>query len=95
MRELENVLASALVQSEGARIDAGDLALDGARSAPPSRRLSRRDADEREAARVASALEASGFNVSEVCRTLGIPRTTLYRKLKRWGIDPGPPRSTR
>ncbi|AKF03075.1 two component, sigma54 specific, transcriptional regulator, Fis family [Sandaracinus amylolyticus] len=91
VRELENVLASAMVQSEGPRIDARDLALDGGRTtAPSSRRVSRRDVDDREAARVASALEASGFNVSEVCRTLGIPRTTLYRKLKRWGIEPGP-----
>ncbi|UJR84541.1 sigma 54-interacting transcriptional regulator [Sandaracinus amylolyticus] len=95
VRELENVLASAMVQSEDARIDARDLALDGGRTPPARRSLSRRDADEREAARVASALEASGFNVSEVCRTLGIPRTTLYRKMKRWGIEPGSARDPR
>jgi len=32
------------------------------------------------------ALERSGGNVSEVCRDLAIPRTTLYRKLKKYGL---------
>ncbi len=35
---------------------------------------------------IAAALERSGGNLSEVVRQLGIGRTTLYRKLKRYGL---------
>ena len=36
---------------------------------------------------ILDALARSGNNVSEACRLLGIPRTTMYRKLKRHAID--------
>lgn len=54
----------------------------GSRSgASPVRRLAdvERDAIE-------DAMERTGGNVSEACRQLGIGRTTLYRKLERYGI---------
>ncbi len=35
---------------------------------------------------IIDALEQSNGNVSEVCRALSIPRTTLYRKLKKYGM---------
>jgi len=35
---------------------------------------------------VEQALDELGGNVTEVGRRLGIPRSTLYRKLKRWGM---------
>ena len=35
---------------------------------------------------IAEALERSGGNLSEAVRQLGIGRTTLYRKLKRYGL---------
>jgi transcriptional regulator of acetoin/glycerol metabolism len=35
---------------------------------------------------IEAALRAASGNVSEVIRTLGIPRTTLYRKLKKYGL---------
>jgi DNA-binding NtrC family response regulator len=88
VRELENVLAAAAVMADGDRIEARDLAPPSAR---PTAAPSRRGFDERERERVASALEASGWNVTEVCRTLGIPRTTLYRKLRKWGLEPRRP----
>lgn len=36
---------------------------------------------------IVEALAKTGSNVSEAARLLGIPRTTMYRKLKRHGID--------
>ncbi|MCO4747821.1 MAG: sigma-54-dependent Fis family transcriptional regulator [Proteobacteria bacterium] len=39
-----------------------------------------------EKAAILSALEDSRGNVSEVVRTLGIPRTTLYRRLREYGL---------
>ncbi len=35
---------------------------------------------------ILEALEKTGQNLTEACRLLGIPRTTMYRKLKRHGI---------
>lgn len=35
---------------------------------------------------IAAALARTGGNLSEACRALGIGRTTLYRKLERYGI---------
>jgi transcriptional regulator of acetoin/glycerol metabolism len=38
---------------------------------------------------IRAALAEAQWNVSEVSRRLGIPRTTLYRKMKRYGIGIG------
>jgi DNA-binding NtrC family response regulator len=35
---------------------------------------------------IVDAIDATDGNVSEVIRRLGIPRTTLYRKLKKYGL---------
>ena len=48
---------------------------------PPPARL---DEIEREALR--SALARAGGNVSQVVRELGIGRTTVYRKIKEYGL---------
>lgn len=41
-----------------------------------------------ERAAVLEALRRSGGNVTQAMRALGIGRTTLYRKLKHYGIEP-------
>ncbi len=35
---------------------------------------------------MAQALEASGNNITQAARALGINRVTLHRKLKRYGL---------
>jgi len=82
VRELRNVIHRALVACEG-----DQLTLD----ALPRRMRGPRPIEtgtmvdvERET--IERALAASDGNVSEVIRTLGIPRTTLYRKLKAYGL---------
>lgn len=42
--------------------------------------------EQAEATLVAAALERADQNLSEACRMLGISRTTLYRKLDRYGL---------
>jgi transcriptional regulator of acetoin/glycerol metabolism len=83
VRELVNVLSRALAFADD-RITVADLAL-----AHTPR--SRADARESEQHRIRAALEASAWNVAEVSRALGIPRNTLYRKLKLHRLD-RPPR---
>ena len=39
--------------------------------------------------RLLIALEEQGWNVSKVSRTLGIARSSLYRKLERYGLLQG------
>jgi transcriptional regulator of acetoin/glycerol metabolism len=41
-----------------------------------------------EAQLIRTALEETSGNVSEVARRLGIGRTSLYRKMKKYGLGP-------
>jgi transcriptional regulator with GAF, ATPase, and Fis domain len=85
VRQLENVLARACVMASGDEIGAADLELP-APVAPVGRSRSRADYHKTEEERIRSALELSQWNVCEVSRALGIPRTTLYRKLARYDL---------
>ncbi|MEM9195959.1 MAG: sigma 54-interacting transcriptional regulator, partial [Myxococcota bacterium] len=84
VRELENVLRRAAVLATGSTIDVADLDLGAAPSSVPRHRGEFR---EKEADRILQALDACGWNVSQVSRDLGIPRQTLYRKLRRYRIE--------
>jgi DNA-binding NtrC family response regulator len=85
VRELGNVLSRAFVLGSDP-IEVSDIALPPAkRSAPKTRR--ERDSSEKEALR--RALEEHGWRVVDVARSLEIPRSTLYRKLKRHGLRRG------
>ena len=55
------------------------------RQAPPRRRLTPLETAEREA--ILRALNIAGGNKSEAAATLGIGRTTLYRRLRQLGIN--------
>jgi transcriptional regulator of acetoin/glycerol metabolism len=41
-----------------------------------------------ERAAILEAIRQSGGNVTQAMRALGVARTTLYRKLKQYGIEP-------
>ena len=97
LRELRNALDYARTVCVGGVIGLADLpdavlapAPDQARAAPPSRRP---DADApalqgpQEAEALRQALQAARWNVSAVARQLGCSRMTLYRRMKRWGIQ--------
>ncbi|WP_437308880.1 sigma 54-interacting transcriptional regulator [Sorangium sp. So ce388] len=84
VRQLENVLARACVLAPGPEIGPADIQLPAAAPAPRGR--SRADYRGAEEERIRAALELSRWNVCEVSRSLGIPRTTLYRKLARYGL---------
>ncbi|XYI00294.1 sigma 54-interacting transcriptional regulator [Sorangium sp. So ce1128] len=84
VRQLENVLSRACVLAPGPEIGAADIQLPAAAPAPRGR--SRADYRGAEEERIRAALELSRWNVCEVSRSLGIPRTTLYRKLARYGL---------
>ena len=89
VRELENVLVRALVMAGGETVDARHLPELGesrGRSPTPAGELGTlADAERRHIARVVRAL---GGNLSASAATLGISRTTLYKKLRAYGLDP-------
>jgi transcriptional regulator with PAS, ATPase and Fis domain len=87
VREHENVLTKAMVLADRDVVRAADLEL-GAPIVRAAARVSRSSHAASEKRRIEAALAANGFNVADACRTLGIPRATMYRKLKRYGIDP-------
>jgi sigma-54 dependent transcriptional regulator, acetoin dehydrogenase operon transcriptional activator AcoR len=84
VRELERVLRAA-----SARRHSGDIRVEDfpaqllARAAP--RRLTAIEHAELEA--IVEALDAAGGNKRDAARKLGIARSTLYRKLRAYGLD--------
>lgn len=96
VRELRNVLQRASVLCEDNTIQLGDLPkrLVGELppSEPPAPQLPDLDAlnmtlDDLERWAIVTTLERTGGHLTEAVRILGIGRTTLYRKLKKYKID--------
>jgi two-component system response regulator AtoC len=98
VRELENTVARLLTLAEPgeagldaralATLGGGDAANAAVEPAPSSAPL-RVQVDAFERALVARTLAASGGNRSEAARRLGITRTTLIDKMKRYGLGRG------
>jgi DNA-binding NtrC family response regulator len=87
VRELRNVLERAAVLTEGGVLDARDLIFDAraapARAGDAELGLTLEALERRQIERV---LEAVGGRVPAAAERLGIPRSTLYQKLKQHGI---------
>jgi DNA-binding NtrC family response regulator len=84
VRELENAIERAIVLQEGDTVRIGDLPEKMMEEAPKQVFGSLRE-KEREA--IVTALEETGGNASKAAKSLGIHPSTLYRKLKKYGIE--------
>lgn len=86
VRELENVLERAAHLAKGPiRLEHLPAVLTGKEEAAAG--LASLEQTEKEA--ILRALAVCGGNVSQTARQLGIGRTTLYRRLRRWQLRPG------
>ena len=89
VRELENAVERAVVLARGSLITPEDLLLEhppGAPAAAGGGTL--QDAvDRATAARIRGALDDAHGNRAEAARVLGVDRTTLYRLMKRLGME--------
>lgn len=100
VRELENVLTRAVVLCRGRTIGVDDLPPALSRLHPtaapsdisPTQPL-RKALEEPERALLEAALRENGWNRQATARQLGINRTTLYKKMKRFGLNHEPLRT--
>jgi len=85
VRQLRNVIDSAVVLCEGSVIQPGDLGLRDATGAGGQLESLRIDYWERKL--IQEALTRTGGNVPEAAKLLGVGRATLYRKIEEYGIQ--------
>jgi len=89
VRQLRNVLDSAVVLAEGTTIEAGDLGMRET-GAPerekPAGAIESLKLEDWEHRLIRDALDRSGGNVPQAARLLGIGRATLYRKIEQYGL---------
>jgi len=95
IRELESIIAHAVIMCDGKVIRARDLPDQVRAGLQPPRALPNYSADsipslnEMEDQLIRTALERFEGNQTEVARKLGISRSTLWRKMKEYGISAG------
>ncbi len=85
VRQLRNVIDSAVVLCEGSVIQPGDLGLRDATGSGGELESLRIDYWERKL--IQESLTRTGGNVPEAAKLLGLGRATLYRKIDEYGID--------
>jgi len=86
IRELRNVIERAVLLGDGATIAAKDLQLGGAVPETSAAEGPAATLADLERQHVERALAAAGFRVSEAARRLGVPRSTLYQRIREYGI---------
>ncbi len=100
VRELENVVERAVVLVKGRQIDVGDLPpklVEAAETSPAEGAFVplplKQALEGPEKAIIESALRANSWNRQLTADVLEINRTTLYKKMKRYGLEADPARS--
>ena len=83
VRELENAVERALVIGRGPELKPADFSFQLQAAATPNGR----SLDEVERAHIEHVWSGSSGNHSAAARVLGIDRTTLCKKLKRYGLE--------
>ena len=90
VRELENTMERSAILAQADTIQPGDLpphVTAGLALGPAPSLGSPQTLAETERILIMQALERSGWSHSRAAEALGIGRTTLWRKLKEYGID--------
>jgi two-component system response regulator HydG len=89
VRELENCIEHAVVLTKGPRIEVHDLPAALQQDGPSGlNAISQGSIVENEMKLLEETLNDCDWNKKEAARRLGISRNTLYRKLRKYGINP-------
>jgi DNA-binding NtrC family response regulator len=86
VRELRNVLGRAAALCDGGRIETKDLFLTQAKKTETLSTLSGKTLEEIEKAAIHATLRSLGGNKTEAAKALGIAYSTLYEKMKKYGM---------
>ncbi len=86
VRELRNVLERASALSDGKLIEARDLFLSQGKKTTTIEGLSGKTLEEIEKAAIQATLKSCAGNKTEAAKQLGIAYSTLYEKMKKYGI---------
>lgn len=84
VRELQNAVERAVIMSDGHTLESNDFLVSPRASAPGPAHA--QTVEEAEKATIMKALSECSGNQSEAAVKLGIGRTTLYRKIKKYGL---------
>jgi DNA-binding NtrC family response regulator len=93
IRELRHLLEHAFIRCHESVVTVDHLPPDFLTAAPPSASADRKTASEVERERLLNALNSCGWNKSKAARRLGLDRKTIYRQMKRFGLEE-PPRDS-
>ncbi|HEX8618101.1 MAG TPA: sigma-54 dependent transcriptional regulator [Thermoanaerobaculia bacterium] len=88
IRQLRNVVERAVLLSDGETIERGVLELDAVEAASPSADNNATTMEDVERQHIEQTLRDVSGKVSEAARILGIPRSTLYKRLRALNIVP-------
>lgn len=88
VRELENVIEYAYVIGTGSLLRFDDLTPELKGDPPPGTERLETLRSERERQALLTALEASGWRKGAAAERLGISRSTLWRRLREFGLSP-------
>jgi transcriptional regulator with PAS, ATPase and Fis domain len=91
VRELENAIEHAFVLSRGSIIDVKDLP-ENLRPSKTEPAIQSTSLESLEAAFITETLRKNNWNRAKTAAELGIHKTTLWRKLRKLGIEPPPSR---
>jgi len=83
IRELQHTIEKAVILCDGNSISTGDLYLDLSHKVQPDETLTLEEIEKRY---ISKELKKNCQSLTLVAQNLGISRTTLYKKMKRYGI---------
>ena len=86
IRELRNVLERAMMLADGDVLEAGDLQFDDGMYVDPADSVGF-SLEEMERRHIARVLGDEAGGVERAAQRLGIPRSSLYKKIKEYGLD--------
>jgi transcriptional regulator with PAS, ATPase and Fis domain len=86
VRELKNVLGRAAAMSDGGKIEAKDLFLSQGKKTAALEGLSGKTLEDIEKAAIHATLKSVSGNKTEAAKMLGIAYSTLYEKMRKYGM---------
>jgi len=86
VRELQNAVERAVIMSDGQVLESNDFLVSAKPAVPIAGQTSPQTVEEAEKSTINQALNDCKGNLSEAAIKLGIGRTTLYRKIKKYGL---------